>query len=488
MQTLPMQLYTVAEIRAIEHAAHQDYQLSATELMYRAGVQALNCIQRHFSQAQQLLIICGSGNNAGDGYVLARLAMLAGVDVNIYTVIDPKQLSDAAQQAYQHYMDINGRLTRFTKALPMYADVIVDALLGTGLSRDVDDEYRVAIEQINASQCPVLALDIPSGLQANTGRVLGCAVHAQLTMTFIGLKQGLYTGQAKAVCGEIILATLDIPDELLTSNASTTACLQRIVLPPRVAYAHKGHFGHILIIGGDLGYSGAVKLAAEAALRVGAGLVSVATRTEHALFLNAHRPELMCHGIATPAQLHALLARVDVVVLGPGLGQADWGQWVFAEAIQCTKPMIIDADGLNLLARQALHKATWILTPHPGEAARLLNVSIQTIEQDRFHAAKQLVAERGGTIVLKGSGTLIATAHALKVATQGNPGMASGGMGDVLAGVIAGLVGQGLSLSDAAQQGVWLHATAADSAAQQGGERGLLASDVFPWLRQWVNQ
>jgi len=488
MQNLTMQLYTVAEIRAIERAAFQTYQLSATDLMQRAGAQAWCCIQRHFSQAHQLLIVCGGGNNAGDGYVLARLAKLAEVDVHVYTVIDPKHLSGAAQQAYQHYVDINGRFTKFTDALPMCADVIVDALLGTGLSRDVDDDYRLAIERINASQCPVVALDIPSGLQADTGRVLGCAVHAQITVTFIGLKQGLYTGQAKAYCGEIILASLDVPPDLLTSSASTTSCLHRIALPPRAAYAHKGHFGHVLIIGGDVGYSGAVKLAAEAALRVGAGLVSVATRTEHALFLNAHRPELMCHGITSPAQLHALIARADSVVLGPGLGQADWGQWVFAEALQCPKPMVIDADGLNLLARQTLHKSTWILTPHPGEAARLLSVSTQAVEQDRFYAVKKLLAERGGVIILKGSGTLIATAQGVNVATQGNPGMASGGMGDVLAGVIAGLVGQGLSLTEAAQQGVWLHATAADSAAQQGGERGLLASDLFPWLRQWVNQ
>ncbi len=247
--------------------------------------------------------------------------------------------------------------------------------------------------------------------------------------------------------------------------------------------AHKGNYGHVLIVGGDCGYSGAARLAGEAALRVGAGLVSVATRTEHAGLMNLNRPELMCHGVETAGQLVALLEKASVIVIGPGLGQSDWAKELFVATIKAQKPLIIDADGLNLLARSPVTNFDWILTPHPGEAARLLNCSTAEIQQDRFAAVSAIQAKYGGIAVLKGAGTLIASEDEIAVSTTGNPGMASGGMGDVLAGVIAGLLAQGLSPKNAAQQGVYLHGLAADLAAAKDGERGLLASDLMPCLR-----
>jgi hydroxyethylthiazole kinase-like uncharacterized protein yjeF len=268
---------------------------------------------------------------------------------------------------------------------------------------------------------------------------------------------------------------------------ATATRVVNVPLPRRHRYAHKGNCGHVLIVGGELGYSGAAIMAGEAALRVGSGLVSIATRAGHAGLLNLNRPELMCHGVETPEQLSALLDKVDAVVVGPGLRQTDWAKALFHTAISAGKPTVVDADGLNLLAAAPTAKPHWILTPHPGEGARLLNCATAAIQHDRFAAVLSLQANYGGVAVLKGAGTLIASEHQLAVSNTGNPGMASGGMGDVLSGVIAGLLAQGLSLRDAAQQGVYLHGLAADLAAEKDGERGLLASDLMPYLRQLVN-
>ena len=229
-------------------------------------------------------------------------------------------------------------------------DVIVDALLGTGLDRPVTGLYALAIQVINKSAAHVVAVDSPSGLNADTGNVMGCAVKADCTVTFIGLKQGLLTGQAADYCGEIFYASLAVPDAVFQAFLSAVRVV-KTPLPRRDRCSHKGNYGHVLIVGGDLGYSGAARLAGEAALRVGAGLVSVATRTEHAGLMNLNRPELMCHGVETAGQLAVLLEKASVVVIGPGLGQSDWAKELFTATINAQKPLIIDADGLNLLAR-----------------------------------------------------------------------------------------------------------------------------------------
>ena len=329
-------------------------------------------------------------------------------------------------------------------------------------------------------------MDSPSGLNADTGNVMGCAVKADYTVTFIGLKQGLFTGQAADYCGEISYASLAVPESIFQEVLASAVRVVKTPLPRRDRCSHKGNYGHVLIVGGDSGYSGAARLAGEAALRVGAGLVSIATRAEHAGLMNLNRPELMCHGVECAEQLSGLLEKVSVVVIGPGLGQSDWAKELFMATITAQKLLIIDADGLNLLARSPVKNPDWILTPHPGEAARLLSCSTTEIQQDRFAAVAAIQAKYKGIAILKGAGTLIATEDDCAVSTTGNPGMASGGMGDVLAGVIAGLLAQGLSLKNAAQQGVHIHGLAADLAADKDGERGLLASDLMPYLRRVV--
>ncbi|MGR9014734.1 MAG: NAD(P)H-hydrate dehydratase, partial [Gammaproteobacteria bacterium] len=421
------------------------------------------------------------------GYVIAKLALDAGLEVCVYAVSETEKLNGDALTAYRQYSQADGKVLPYQAGQSVNADVLVDALLGTGLDRPVTGLYADAIQAINAHSAPVIAVDIPSGLNADTGNVMGCAVKAACTMTFIGLKQGLLTGQAAEYCGEIGYADLGVPDEVFVEIKAAAMRVVRTPLPRRDRCAHKGSCGHVLIIGGDLGFSGAARMAGEAALRVGAGLVSIATRAEHSGVMNLGRPELMCHGAETVERLSVLLAKAGVIVVGPGLGQSAWAISLFNAAIASGKPMVVDADGVNLLAKAPVVKSNWILTPHPGEAARLLNCTTSDIQQDRFAAAASIQANYGGVAILKGAGTLIAFEHQLAVANTGNPGMASGGMGDVLAGVIAGLLAQGLSLPDAAQQGVYNHGLAADMAAAKDGERGLLASDLMPYLRQLVN-
>lgn len=259
------------------------------------------------------------------------------------------------------------------------------------------------------------------------------------------------------------------------------------VLSPRPREAHKGLFGHVLIIGGDYGMAGAVRLAGEAALRVGAGLVSVATRPEHISAIVSNRPELMCQPIKSANDLKPLLKKASVIVLGPGLGQSTWSKQLFKLALTSALPKVIDADGLNLLAKQPKKSKNWVLTPHPGEAARLLNISGDEIQNDRVNAAKHLQKKYEGVMVLKGAGSLVCSANSLTICQAGNPGMSSGGMGDVLSGVIGGLIAQQLTLLQAAELGVCVHAYAGDLAAQRHGERGMLASDLMPYLRELMN-
>lgn len=487
MQNLPIKLYRTDQVRELDRLAIQKWGIPGYELMSRAGYEVFQCVRHKWPDTQTIAVFCGAGNNAGDGYIIARLALEAGLEVYVYSVVEPITLKGDAHTAYQRYIDSSGTVIPFQGEEIFQVDVIVDALLGTGLDRPVTGLFALAIQVINNSTAQVVAVDNPSGLNANTGNVMGCAVKADCTVTFIALKQGLFTGQAADYCGEIIYASLAVPDDVFQAVFSSTVRVEKTPLSPRDRCSHKGKYGHVLIVGGDRGYSGAALLAGEAALRVGAGLVSIATRTEHAGLMNLYRPELMCHGVANAEQLAVLLEKSSVVVIGPGLGQSDWARELFITTIKAQKPLIIDADGLNLLARSPVTNRDWILTPHPGEASRLLNCSTAEIQHDRFASVSAIQAKYDGIAILKGAGTLIASLGEIAVSNTGNPGMSSGGMGDVLSGVIAGLLAQNLSLKIAAQQGVFCHGKAADLAAEKDGERGLLASDLMPYLRLLVN-
>ena len=491
MQKLSTKLYTSAQVRELDRIVIKDFGIPGIELMSRAGNAVFRHLRIKWPDVQSINVFCGSGNNGGDGYIIAGLAKAVGLKVTVYSLADPETLSetlkDNALIAYQDYIKAKGQVVLFQPDKVEQAEVIVDAIFGTGLSKPIGGIYASAIQYINNSKARVVAVDIPSGLNVDTGGIMGYAVQADCTVTFIGLKQGLYTGGAPDYCGEIVYASLAVPDDVFDKVAANAYRIDKETMPPRNPCAHKGDFGHVLAIGGDHGYSGAIRLAGEAALRVGAGLVSIATQPSQAAFLNMGRPELMCHGVENTGQLQPLLEKASVILVGPGLGQSKWAIELFLAAIKAAKTMVIDADGLNLLAHVPEQSERWVLTPHPGEAARLLGSKSALIQQDRFDAAARIQAKYGGIVVLKGAGTLVAGKDGIGISTTGNPGMASGGMGDVLAGAIAGLLAQGLDLQAAAEQGAYLHGMAADRAVEQGGERGLLASDLLPYLRQLVN-
>ena len=487
---LPRDLYCAAQVRKLDRTAIDDFSIPGLTLMERAGAAAYSLLCRAWPKAQVITVVCGVGNNGGDGYVLARLALQAGKTVCLLQLDGTGKIKGDALANYDHLIKVGGEVKPF-KTIPKETDLIVDGIFGTGLERDVAGAWCQAIEAINSAASPVLALDIPSGLHSDSGQILGVAVKATATISFIGLKRGEFTGAGPEQCGQIVFNDLDAPDAVYATEHPTAKRVEWSMLSGllgrRARGAHKGDFGHVLVVGGDHGFSGAARMAGEAALRTGAGLVTIATRPEYAALLNIARPELMCHGVADAKALAPLLQRATVVAIGPGLGQTAWGRALFSAALECKLPLIVDADALNLLASESVQRDNWVLTPHPGEAARLLGVKAADIQSNRFKSVQALQEQYDGVVVLKGAGTLVANAEQpISVCTAGNPGMATGGMGDVLTGIIAGMLAQGLSLTDAAVAGVCLHAAAADRAAQ-AGERGLLANDLQIELRLLLN-
>jgi NAD(P)H-hydrate epimerase len=484
-------LYRAARVRELDRRTSEALAIPSFALMKRAGAAAFRAMGKHWPELRRLAVLCGSGNNAGDGYVIAALARAAGITTQLFYLGDRAKLKGDAHLAAKEYLDGGGQQSAFAGQALGHFDLIVDALLGTGLERPLAGTWRTAVEAINAARVPVLAVDIPSGLSADTGMPLGDAVRATLTVSFVGLKRGLFTGAAPAHCGEVQFDRLGAPAAIYAGSPPDAVLLDpeavNRLLTPRPADAHKGHFGHVLVIGGNSGLAGAGRMAAQAAGRTGAGLVSLATRREHAGVATAGWPEIMGRGVEEPNGLAPLVERATVLALGPGLGQDEWAQALWERALMTDRPLVLDADALHLLARHPRRRDDWILTPHPGEASRLLGISSSEVQRDRYAAVAAIAEEYGGVCVLKGAGSLICAGDApIAVCNRGNPGMASGGMGDVLTGVIAGFVAQGMALADAARAGVWIHAGAGDAAAAQG-ERGLLATDLLPHLRRLVN-
>ncbi len=497
--SLPKKLYTAAQVRELDRIAIEEFSIPGITLMESAGGAAYQLMRSKWPDAKTILILCGPGNNGGDGYILARLAKEDGLAVKLQLIGDHTKLAGDALLAAERCIASGLKSMAYSKEDLSKADVIVDALLGTGLDRDVLGQWQEVINAINSSNTPVLSVDIPSGLNADTGQVMGCAVNADATISFIGLKQGLFTGQGVEYAGDVHLNNLDVPDEIGTKVNSMTEQITlddlQSFLMPRSKSSHKGSFGHVLVVGGEYGFAGAARLCAEAAARTGAGLISLATHASHAGYITMSVPEVMAHATESSTELLPLLEKANVVAIGPGLGQSNWGMSLFSKVLESDLPLVVDADALNLLAQDPVTSDRWVLSPHPGEAARLLNCDSHTIQSDRIAAAKEIQKKFGGITVLKGSGTVIVDdrkdgGQKVSICSAGNPGMASGGMGDVLTGVIAGLIAQrislGLDIGDAARLGVCLHASAGDNAATDG-ERGMLASDLMPWIRKLLN-
>ncbi len=468
-------------MREIESRAKAADGIDEATLMCRAGQAAWRQLLQSWPQAQRILVLCGPRNNGGDGWVLARHALDAGRDIRVLQLDDVAPRSSLARKMADEYRGAGGRVDVFDGAM-LDADVLVDALFGIGCNRALAGDAAAWVRQANASRLPILALDVPSGVDADTGHVPGVAIHARHTIQFIAAHAGLATGAALDHVGATSVATLDVPEACFDGLHPAAATLPRPVLPRRCRDSHKGRYGHVLVIGGEHGMGGAIVLASEAALRTGAGLVSVATRADHVTALMTRRPEAMAHAVDDASGLALLLARADALALGPGLGQGGWSRALFEAALATGRPCVIDADALNLLAESPRPVPFAVLTPHPGEAARLLGVDTAHVQADRLNAAQMLSRRYQCAVVLKGAGSLVAAPGQItRVSTDGNPGMASGGMGDALTGVIATLLAQGHDAFDAASMGTWLHARAGDRAAQ-AGEAGMLASDLIAQL------
>ncbi|HWT68189.1 MAG TPA: NAD(P)H-hydrate dehydratase [Pseudomonas sp.] len=485
----PDALYSAAQVRALD-ASLIAAGTPGFELMQRAARATWRALVRKWPSANELTVVAGHGNNAGDGYLVAVMARRAGWSVRVLAAGDPQLLRGDAASAHTEAVAEKISIEPWT-AQSEWRGLVLDALLGIGLSGDVREPYASVIAAINASGLPVAAVDIPSGLCADTGRILGCAVRADLTVTFIGLKLGLFTGDAADAVGELVFNDLHADPQLL-EDAPTSALRLTVGNLPRLASrpstSHKGKFGHLLLIGGDRGLGGAILLSAQSALRSGAGMVSVATRSEHVSAALARIPEAMVLGVSSANQLMGLLQKVSVLVVGPGLGQAAWGRGLLSAAANASLPQVWDADALNLLAEECVKlPKDCVITPHPGEAARLLGVSTAQVQSDRPAAAHALSKKYSAVVVLKGSGSLIVSPDGrLAVCHQGHPAMAAAGLGDVLAGLVGALLAQGMRAFDAACLAVWLHANAGEQQGKFG--RGLAASDLIPAIRQLLEE
>ncbi|MDB1126204.1 NAD(P)H-hydrate dehydratase [Vibrio algarum] len=485
-------LYTAQQVKEGEQKLSTELGIEMFELMERAGKAVFEHIKRCYPNNHNIHIFCGSGNNGGDGYISARLAKASGYNVTLVHIGDLNRVKGDAKIAQEKWSRAGGKIETLEEVTSKQCDLIVDALLGTGFEGELSIEYAQVISHINLSDADAVSIDVPSGLCSDTGFVSGECVEATHTVSLIGLKRGLFTGLSANYTGEIVFSGLGVSDAFNKENPTNISLISKAEvnqhLTKRPKASHKGNFGRVLCLGGDRGMFGAIRLTSEACARVGAGITRVVTQPENVSALVSARPEIMVFDWrGNSNEINDHLWWTDVIALGPGLGNSSWGRSLVGYSRTVEKPIVVDADGLNLLAKTPDFNSRRVITPHPGEAAKLLNSTTLEIERDRFASAKKLQLKYGGVVVLKGAGTVVYDGDAYWVCKNGNPGMATGGMGDVLTGIIAGLIAQGLSLAVAARVGVWIHATAADICAEADGERGLLAADLFVPLRCLAN-
>jgi len=498
--------YSAKQVLLNEARVAQSQQLAMYQLMERAGSVAFEKLQQHWPKARSILVLCGKGNNGGDGFVIARLAHLANMQVTVLLTCDVNRLKGDALLAYQNM--ISAGLTEIATAnlieqVKLFSgDIIVDALFGIGFYGSLASPMNELVTAVNANRANVLSIDIPSGLCASTGFVEnGLAVIAKVTVTFIVYKQGLLTGQAANFVGKLILADLLLA-EAFKQQVTCHHYFQKeyplyggvSFLPKRLNTSHKGTIGQILAVGGGIGMPGAIRLASEAALRCGAALVAVCCHQDNQALVFNGRPELMLAPNDAKQLANSLVvSNAKALLLGPGLGQTEWSQSLFDLIVtpfingKSNGNIVLDADGLTLLAKTNYFCSRWVLTPHPKEAATLLGCDTATIEANRLHAVQAIVKKYGGICVLKGAGSLISDGHTVVINSTGNAGMASGGMGDVLSGIVAALILQTENYFVATCLAVYIHGAAGDIIASRVGQRGMLASDLFAPLQQLVN-
>lgn len=514
-----MKVVTAAEMRQIDQDTIEGIGIPGIVLMETAGSAIVRAIQQHYPTRQRIGIFVGKGNNGGDGIVIARQLAHAGRDVHLFLVSPPDSFTGEAainlQIAKNLGLQIETILTEAefkSNTNIAHCEFLVDAILGTGLSGTVRDPIATIIKTVNNLSIPILSVDLPSGLDADTGHPLGTCVPADRTIT-IGLpKRGLLVHPGAELAGKLEVVDIGFPEQVVDAQGIkinwTTAQEVSEWLPPRPSSSHKGSYGRVLVVAGSTGMTGAAALASEAALRAGAGLVTLATPKHLNPILESLLPEVMTLPLpeteagslaisATSAILEFAEKTKSVLAIGPGLSQhPETVSFVHQLVRENQKQglglrMVIDADGLNALSQDrnilSLLDRETVLTPHPGEMARLTGASVPTLEKDRIHTAQQFASEHSLTLVFKGAPTVSADANGeVWINSTGNPGMATGGMGDVLTGVIAGLMAQGIASETAAALGVYLHGLAADIAAEALGMHGLIASDVLKAVPQAI--
>ncbi|WHZ27277.1 MAG: NAD(P)H-hydrate epimerase/ADP-dependent (S)-NAD(P)H-hydrate dehydratase [Nitrospira sp.] len=516
-----IKIITAAQMQELDRRTISEAHIPATTLMGRAGSGVVSCLEQRLGpvRGKTVTVVCGKGNNGGDGFVAARLLRRRHADVRVLVLAPISELSRDAAMMYRQFVRSAGKSSVYlytskaqAQALFQDSDILIDALLGTGLSSSVTGHYAETIDSINEIARPVVAVDLPSGLHADTGTILGRAVRASLTVSFGLPKLGLYQNDGINLAGEVAIVDIGIPQAYLDAIESrATLMTQHVVraaLPERQPSSHKGTYGHAGIIAGSVGKTGAAAMAARAALRVGAGLVTVAIPTsvndvlEAKLLeaMTAPMPETKARTFARTAldRLVAFMAARTAIAIGPGLStHPETVELVQALTKQLDRPAVLDADALNALtgrtALLASCKIQPIITPHPGEMARLeADSTSQTVNSDRIGTASRFARERGLFVVLKGARTVVARPDgAVAICPTGNPGMATAGTGDVLTGMIVGLLAQGMPSWEAACAATYLHGVAGDLAAAKKGQAGMISADVIeeiPYALKLIQQ
>ncbi|MFH1028028.1 MAG: NAD(P)H-hydrate dehydratase [Pseudomonadota bacterium] len=500
-----MRVVTAHTMQETDRRAIEEFGIHGLELMENAGRGCVDEVIAEFGLKGRAVIMSGKGNNGGDGYVIARLLSQKGWSIKVIILAEHEQIGgDAAVNlekipaALTNFCIHEGQLSALHMDDIFQADVVIDALLGTGLRSDVSGIYLEAIELINASGRPVLSVDIPSGIHGTTGRVLGAAIRAYITVTFAFAKLGhvLYPGAEHT--GRLVVADIGVPQKLIESASGYDFLNEETIRPMlyrRDRQAHKGVFGHCLIIAGSTGKTGAASLSANSAVRAGSGLVTLAIAESLNSILEVKTTEAMTVPLPDAGSGHLsssaypviekLLPGKDAVALGPGLDRRPGTVALVQTLVEAINlPLVIDADGLNALAEdmsvlRRKKSRNVILTPHPGEMSRLLGTSIPDVDAIRISVAQEFARDYGVYLVLKGARTIIASPDGIAAINgSGNPGMATGGMGDVLTGIIVSLLGQGYSSWDACRLGVFIHGYSADLVAEEKGEIGINATDV----------
>lgn len=504
-----MKIAYAYQMQAIDRSAMQDYKIPGIVLMENAGIKTVEAIKKILSGKlnRKITILAGKGNNGGDGMVIARHLINLGAEVNICLLADKTDISgDAAVNLHileNMQVDIkvfSGHFDNFAEELKG-SDLIVDAIYGTGFRGVIKEPIGVIVNYINESRIPVISVDIPSGVEADSGIVNGPAIKADYTVTFALPKMGLLLEPGREYVGKLIVADISIPSALLNTkdiknNLITPEIINRLLLP-RQAESHKGDYGHALFIGGSVGMMGAIAMSAAAALRSGAGLVTAALPKSLVYAFQSAQMEIMVKALEenegrissnSLPMIAEMLNKSSACGIGPGMSVYPESFEIVEFVLQNAKqPVLIDADGINAVANDKnlfkKYNTPIVITPHPGEISRLTGKSIAEIQSRRVDIARNYAEEWGITIVLKGNRTVVATPEGeVYLNVNGNPGMATAGSGDVLSGIITAFLAQGLKTTDAAIAGVYIHGRSGDIMARQKGQRSLVAGDLIKGL------